>query len=104
MPTRQAWACLGLGPGEEALLGCGQAKALVRSLGVVVADPGAVEVLLGEVTWMDANRRKSPASFTAVDEGRHRSSGSIGSKPEGRRQRLLSVGAAADYLGVSGDG
>ena len=34
--------------------------------------------------------------------GRHRSSGSIGSKPEGRRQRLLSVGAAADYLGVSG--
>ncbi len=50
---------------------------------------------------MEANRRKSPASLPASEEGQAPREHKGALEPEGRRQRLLPVGAAADYLGVS---
>ena len=50
---------------------------------------------------MKANRRKGPASLSAGEEGQEPRKHTEALEPEGRRQRLLPVGAAADYLGVS---
>jgi excisionase family DNA binding protein len=50
---------------------------------------------------MEANRRKSPAPSSLGDEGQTPRNHKDVPEPDGRRQRLLPVGAAADYLGVS---
>jgi excisionase family DNA binding protein len=50
---------------------------------------------------MEANRRRGPASLSAGEEGQAPRKHTEVFGPEGRRQRLLPVGAAADYLGVS---
>jgi excisionase family DNA binding protein len=50
---------------------------------------------------MEANRRKGPAPLSAGEEGQAPQGHKEVLGPEGRRQRLLPVGAAADYLGVS---
>ena len=50
---------------------------------------------------MEANRRNGPASLSAGEEGQAPREDNEVLEPEGRRQRLLPVGAAADYLGVS---
>jgi excisionase family DNA binding protein len=50
---------------------------------------------------MEANRRKAPAPVSADDDVRAPRRYTEVLEPEGRRRRLLAVGAAADYLGVS---
>jgi len=50
---------------------------------------------------MQANRRKGPASLSAGEERQTPQRHKEVLEPEARRQRLLPVGAAADYLGVS---
>ena len=50
---------------------------------------------------MEGNRRKGPASLSAGEEVQAPRKHTEVLEPEGRRQRLLPVGAAADYLGVS---
>ena len=50
---------------------------------------------------MEANRSKGPPPLSAGEEGAGTGESTEVLEPEGRRQRLLPVGAAADYLGVS---
>jgi len=50
---------------------------------------------------MEANRSNSPALLSAGEEGQAPLKQKEALEPEARRQRLLPVGAAADYLGVS---
>lgn len=50
---------------------------------------------------MEANRRKGPAPSPLGEEGQTPRKHKEVLEPEARRQRLLPVGAAADYLGVS---
>lgn len=50
---------------------------------------------------MEANGRRGSASLSAGEEGQASRKHTEVLGPEGRRQRLLPVGAAADYLGVS---
>jgi len=50
---------------------------------------------------MEANRRKGPASTPLGEEGQTPRRHEESLEPGSRRQRLLPVGAAAHYLGVS---
>lgn len=60
-----------------------------------------VHVSSDRTTLMVANRSKGPAPLSAGDGGHAPQGHWEVPEPEGRRQRLLPVGAAADYLGVS---
>jgi excisionase family DNA binding protein len=50
---------------------------------------------------MEANRRLGAARLSAGEKERAPQERQEVLDPEGRRQRLLPIGAAADYLGVS---
>ena len=50
---------------------------------------------------MEANRARVRRRYLQARRGRHRGKHKEVLEPEGRRQRLLPVGAAAEYLGVS---
>jgi excisionase family DNA binding protein len=50
---------------------------------------------------MEANRRRSPSPLPASEDGQAPREHKEMLEPDGSRQRLLPVGAAANYLGVS---
>jgi len=60
-----------------------------------------VNVSSGKGHVIEANRRKGPVPLPAGEGGHAPQGHKEVPEPEGRRQRLLPVGAAADYLGVS---